>query len=68
MAPFVGYNITKDYYAILNQSYDAPTSEIKSAFFHLAKELHPDKTDGSLEKTGHSSKPVKLMKCLSTRS
>ena len=44
------FDVSKDYYGILGVVVDADKSVLKSAFFRLAKELHPDKTGGDLQK------------------
>lgn len=39
--------VNKDYYSILGLSKDATDSQIKSAYFKLAKDFHPDKNHSS---------------------
>jgi len=38
----IGSNVNKDPYFLLGVSKDTPLSEIKKAYFHLAKKYHPD--------------------------
>ncbi len=44
------FSTKRDYYAILGVSQDADGSDLKTAFFRLAKELHHDKTAGDPQK------------------
>ena len=50
MSSSVGFDSNKDYYAALSVTRDVDNAGLKTVFFRLAKELHPDKTSGDLQK------------------
>ena len=42
---WINWKIAKDYYKLLNIKYPSNQKEIKSQFFKLAKDHHPDVSD-----------------------
>lgn len=50
MSSSVGFDSNKDYYTALGVTRAVDNAGLKTVFFRLAKELHPDKTSGHLQK------------------
>jgi len=55
-----------DFYEILRVSPRASNADIKSAYRRLARRLHPDRNDGSPEKTREFRKVVLAYETLAT--